>query len=130
MMTRKMRVTLEPGQSAEVKITVRNFRSRDQRHRIEVCTPPGVTAQPSILDGVVSSESRQSFPVRLFAGQAAKAGVRIAAFDITLDGKAYGQWFDFIIHVADSPAESAVGKATGRAVASGHREVMSGPYSP
>ncbi|MHC4558596.1 MAG: MBL fold metallo-hydrolase [Planctomycetota bacterium] len=95
------RVTLEPGQSAEVQIVVRNFREQDQYHCIEIRTPPGVTAEPAVLDGVVRGDSRTSFPVRLSAGQDAKAGVGISAFDITLDGKHYGQWFDFIVQVED-----------------------------
>jgi hypothetical protein len=35
--------------------------------------------------------------VRLGAGASAPAGVRIVAFDITLDGRRYGEWFDAIV---------------------------------
>ena len=93
------RVRLEPGQSAKVQVVVRNFRTRDQSHHIRVGTPPGITAQPRVLDGVVASESRRSFPVRLTATADVQPGVNLAAFDITLDGQRYGQWFDFIVQI-------------------------------
>lgn len=93
------RVTLAPGGSAEVRIVVRNFRQRDQHHRIEIHTPPGIKAQPPVLNGKVSSTSRASFPVRLRTDRNAKTGVSIVAFDVTLDGERYGQWFDMIVEV-------------------------------
>ena len=99
------RVSLEPGRSAEVQVVVRNFHKRDQRHRIEICTPPGITAKPPVLQRVVGSESRASFPVRLHAKRDAKPGVYIAAFDMTIDGQRYGQWFDFVVQVANPSAE-------------------------
>jgi len=37
--------------------------------------------------------------VRLMAGPGAAAGVGIVAFDITLDGRRYGERFDFIVQV-------------------------------
>ncbi|MBN2139037.1 MAG: MBL fold metallo-hydrolase [Sedimentisphaerales bacterium] len=104
------RVTLQPGNSAQVQVVVRNFRRRDQHHRIKICTPGGIVAEPAVLDGVVRGDSRQSFPVRLSAEQNAEAGVRIAAFDITIDEERCGQWFDFIVQVDDSRAESAIGE--------------------
>lgn len=98
------RVHLEPGRSTEVHVVVRNFHKRDQRHRIEICTPPGITVEPPVLEGVVGSQSRTSLPVRLHAKRHARPGVHIVAFDITLDGRRYGQWFDFVAHLA-SPTE-------------------------
>jgi hypothetical protein len=80
--------------------SVRNFRERDQRHRIKICTPPGITAKPPVLEGMVSSRPRVSFPLRLYAKRDARPGVHIVAFDITLDGQRYGQWFDFVARVA------------------------------
>jgi len=37
--------------------------------------------------------------VRLRAAADAPAGVHIAAFDVTLDGHRYGEWFDCIVAV-------------------------------
>ena len=59
------RVTLEPGKSAQLQVVVRNFRDLDQHHHIDICTPQGITAMPSVLEGVLSGVSSQSFPVRL-----------------------------------------------------------------
>ena len=93
------RVTLNRGASEDVELVVRNFRDREQRHRIVICTPPGIAADPPVLEGVLMKDSRQSFPVRLHASPDAKAGVHIVAFDITLDGQRYGQWFDVVVAV-------------------------------
>jgi glyoxylase-like metal-dependent hydrolase (beta-lactamase superfamily II) len=93
------RVTLEPGESVEVQVVVRNFHERDQHHHIDICTPLGITAQPPALEGIVGGTSSQSFPVRFSATPGARPGMNIAAFDITLDGKRYGQWFDMIVEI-------------------------------
>jgi hypothetical protein len=52
-----------------------------------------------VLDGTVRPGAREAFPVRLKAAEGAAAGVGIVAFDITLDGRRYGEWFDFIVQV-------------------------------
>jgi len=93
------RVTLQRGRSAEVLLYVRNFRSREQKHRIEVHTPSGLIAEPAILEGKLSGESQQAFSVRLKAGEDAPAGLAIAALDVTLDDRRYGEWFDFVVQV-------------------------------
>ena len=49
-------------------------------------------------------ESRQSFPVRLKATADAAPGVRLVAFDVTLDGQRYGEWFDLVVGVGPSTA--------------------------
>ena len=86
----------EPAQ--EVSITVRNFRDTLQRHRIVLHLPPGVTANPSVLEGSVGPKSRQSFQVKITADPAkVPAGVQMVPLDITLDDRRYGELFDFII---------------------------------
>ena len=93
------RVTLQPGESAELQMHVRNFGGRRQRHRIEVHAPPGFIVEPSVLEGELTRESREAFPVRLKAAPDAQPGVHIVAIDVTLDGERYGEWFDFIVSV-------------------------------
>ncbi|HXP59761.1 MAG TPA: MBL fold metallo-hydrolase [Dongiaceae bacterium] len=93
------RVRLARGKSAEVTVQVRNFRHRGQSHHIEIHAPPGVSTQPAALEGSLGNETRQSFPLRLTASPDAEPGVHIVAFDITLDGRRYGEWFDFIVSV-------------------------------
>jgi hypothetical protein len=78
---------------------VRNFRRDVQEHHIEIRTPPGLVAEPAFLQGKISGESQEEFPVRLKADGNASAGVSIIAIDVTLDGRSYGQWFDFIVEV-------------------------------
>lgn len=93
------RVSVRPGGSADVTLHVRNFLSRPQRHRIRMNAPPGIGVEPAILEGTVGAESSASFPLRLSATQDLKSGVYIVAFDVTLDGKRYGEWFDMVVSV-------------------------------
>jgi hypothetical protein len=93
------RVAVKPGQAETVNIHVRNFRSRKQIHRIEIHTPPDLVAEPSVLEGKLSAESRRVFPIRIKAAAAAPPGVRIVALDVTLDGQRYGERFDFVVSV-------------------------------
>ncbi len=91
------RVALKPGETRTLDLHVRNFRSRKQNHRIEVQTPPGLTAEPRILEGSLGRASRGTFPVRLTAASDVAPGVHIIALDVTLDGKRYGERFDFVV---------------------------------
>ena len=93
------RLALQPGQAETVSLHVRNFRTRKQNHRIEIHTPPGVTAEPAVLEGELGRESRRSFPIRIKASADADPGVRIVALDVTLDGHRHGEQFDFVIGI-------------------------------
>lgn len=95
------RISLKRGQSAEARVEVRNFRARAQAHRIEIHAPPGLTVEPPILEGQLARESRRSFSVRIAADTNAAPGVGLAAFDVTLDGERYGEWFDWIVNVTE-----------------------------
>lgn len=96
------RVDLSEQDAQQVQVTVRNFRSRAQRHRIELKLPAGIRAEPAVLEGTVASESRQSYPVKLSIDRgAAPSGVQIIPFDITLDDRRYGQLFDFLVRVRE-----------------------------
>ena len=82
----------------QVTVTVRNFRETPQQHRIELKLPTGLTAEPAVLEGTIDRKSRQSYPVKLTLNRSAiPPGVQIVPFDITLDGKRYGELFDFLI---------------------------------
>jgi len=89
---------VDVAQPTEVSITVRNFRDTPQQHRVALHLPPGVKAEPAALEGTVAPKSRQSFKINLTADAATlPAGVQMVPMDITLDGRRYGQIFDFII---------------------------------
>ncbi len=95
------------AKEAEVSITVRNFRDMPQEHRVRLQLPPGVQAEPSMLEGSVGPKSRQSFKIKLSADPAIlPAGVQMVPMDITLDGKHYGQLFDFIIQAKEPSTPS------------------------
>jgi len=96
------RVDFAKENTQTVQVTVRNFRSTPQRHKVELKLPPGVKAVPAILDATVEAESRRRFPVQLTIDRkAVAAGVLIIPFDITLDGKHHGELFDFIIRTSE-----------------------------
>ncbi|MCX6902603.1 MAG: MBL fold metallo-hydrolase [Verrucomicrobia bacterium] len=98
------RLMLRAGQAETVTLEVRNFRSRQQTHRVEVHLPSGLAAEPAVLEGKLARESRQSFPIRIKAAADAKAGVHIVALDVTLDGRRYGERFDFVVGIeSDNP---------------------------
>jgi glyoxylase-like metal-dependent hydrolase (beta-lactamase superfamily II) len=93
------RLKMRAGETAEVAVNVRNFRSRIQTHHVEVHAPAGLSVEPARLEGQLAAESRQAFTVRLRAAPDAKPGVQIVALDVTLDGRRYGEWFDFVVDV-------------------------------
>ncbi|MDI1311103.1 MBL fold metallo-hydrolase [Prosthecobacter sp.] len=102
------RVDFQQQRTQEVSITVRNFRDTLQQHRVELQLPPGVSADPAILTGTVGPKSRQSFKVKLTADTAQlPAGVQLVPMDITLDGRQYGQLFDFIIQAREPEKKNA-----------------------
>ena len=96
------RVDFSEGDVQEVTVMVRNFRDSPQRHRVELKLPLGVTAEPAVLEGTVDAESRQSVKVKLTVNRDATArGVQMVPLDITLDGKRYGELFDFLIRTSE-----------------------------
>lgn len=96
------RVDLSKEEEAMVKVTIRNFRDRPQKHDINLKLPPGVMAEPAQLNGEIPAKSRKAYPVKLKLDRSrSKPGVRFATCDITLNGKSYGELFDFLIRTKD-----------------------------
>ena len=94
------RVRLAPGGQSDVLIHVRNFRDRDQTHRIEIHMPPGMKCEPAVLEATLKPEMRKAFPVRLSAADSTPVGVAIVAFDVSIDSRRYGELFDMMIEIA------------------------------
>jgi glyoxylase-like metal-dependent hydrolase (beta-lactamase superfamily II) len=93
------RVPVRPGQQAEVTLHVRNFLPQPQQHHIQAHAMQGIGIEPAVLEGSVQPQSSGHFQLRLSAAADLKPGVYIVAFDATLDGRRYGQWFDLILSV-------------------------------
>jgi glyoxylase-like metal-dependent hydrolase (beta-lactamase superfamily II) len=93
------RVTVKPGESAEVDLHLRNFLNRSQNYRVEIHAPPGLVPEPSILEAELAAESRQVFPVQVRAREDLPAGLYIVALDVRLGRQRLGEWFDFIVRV-------------------------------
>lgn len=92
------RVDFTERDQQTVTVTVRNFRDAPQKHRVALQLPPGITAEPAVLEGTVARKSRQSYQVKLRVDrQKVASGVQIVPFDITLDNKRYGELFDFLV---------------------------------
>ena len=104
------RVDLSKENTQTVQVTVRNFRDTPQKHRVELKLPSGIEAEPKVLEGSVAAKSRQSFPVKLTIKDRAAlgAGVQIVPLDITLDGKRYGEMFDFVMQAKEPEPASRV----------------------
>ncbi|HOW66011.1 MAG TPA: MBL fold metallo-hydrolase [Candidatus Paceibacterota bacterium] len=96
------RVSVRPGQRVEVRLHVRNFLRGPQAHRIEIHTPPGLVAEPAVLEGRLAARTREAYPVVFKALPGASPGVHLVAFDVTLDGRRYGQRFDAIANVTEA----------------------------
>jgi glyoxylase-like metal-dependent hydrolase (beta-lactamase superfamily II) len=94
------RVNLQHDRTQEVTITVRNFRDKPQQHRVRLNLPPGIIAEPAVLEGSVAPKSRERYKITLTADPAqAPAGLQMVPMDITLDERRYGQLFDFLLQV-------------------------------
>jgi glyoxylase-like metal-dependent hydrolase (beta-lactamase superfamily II) len=93
------RLRIERGKEAEVALYLRNYRGRAEAFRVEVMTPPGVSAVPAIVEGETPAEGASRIFVKLRATDA-KPGVQMVAFDLTLDGRRLGPWYDMIVEIA------------------------------
>ena len=102
------RVDLSVAETAEIEVTVRNFRSTPVKHRVSLQVPPGLTASPAVLEGEVPAQGRVRFPVKLSLdrGRGQLLPIELIPFDITMDGRRYGQWFDFLVRTREEPSVS------------------------
>lgn len=97
------RLKLRAGGSAEVAVHVRNFRDRVQSHYLRFDAPLGLSVDPGRLEGQVPATARRAFDVRIRAAADCMPGVHLVALDVTLDGRRYGEWFDFVVEVERTP---------------------------
>ncbi len=100
------RVSLKPGSTKQVTVNVRNFLKRSQSYRIAVRCPEGLVVDRVVLEGTTSSETTLHLPILVKADAGAKSGVHIIGLDTSIDGRLYGQRFDFIIGI--NPGEKGV----------------------
>ncbi|HZE97031.1 MAG TPA: MBL fold metallo-hydrolase, partial [Planctomycetota bacterium] len=93
------RLKLKPGEAAPVILVVRNFRDRWQEHRIALDLPPGLSSDAPVVEGRIQNGTTHRMQIAVKAAPDAKPGVRIVGLDITLDGRRYGELFDFVVEV-------------------------------
>ncbi|HYG76120.1 MAG TPA: MBL fold metallo-hydrolase, partial [Planctomycetota bacterium] len=99
------RVIVQPGGEATVALRVRNFREREQTHRVDLVLPPGISATPAFVEGKQNGPGISETPIKLKATADAKRGLQLVALEITRDGQRHGQLFDFIVHVGEVQSE-------------------------
>jgi glyoxylase-like metal-dependent hydrolase (beta-lactamase superfamily II) len=87
------------GEPIELTVHVRNFLKRAEPRRIELHASPGLTVEPKVWEGTLEPESRGTFKIKVSAAADAQPGVKLVAFDITRDGRRYGELFDAIVEV-------------------------------
>lgn len=104
------RVVVKPGAAANLTVFVRNYRNHEQTHRIALHTPPGLTCEPTVLEGRLAGEGVTPHKVTLRAAANAKPGLHLVALDITRDGVRHGELFDFIAWVGDEPQPANSGQ--------------------
>jgi hypothetical protein len=92
-----------------VSLHLRNFLRHPQRHRVEIHPPADLLVEPSVWTGKLAAESRGTFSFQVKAHPNAKPGTRIVAFDVTLDGRRYGERFDLVVGVEPAPGASPPG---------------------
>jgi len=97
------RIVLPASGTAELRIRVRNYHPRPQRHRIVLQTPPDLVATPETLEGRIPDAGIESYPVSLRATADAAPGLHRIALDITRDGERHGPLFDAVVWVGDPP---------------------------
>jgi glyoxylase-like metal-dependent hydrolase (beta-lactamase superfamily II) len=96
------RSTLRADETIELALHLRNFSTDAQTKRVEIHTPPDLTAEPRVIEVALPGEGREKQTFRLTATRDAKPGVRLIAFDITRDGQRQGQLFDAIVEIQAS----------------------------
>lgn len=108
------RVTVKPGESGEVTLKVRNYHERKQSHRIQVHAPPGFTVEPTMIEATTAENSLNVYPLKIHATKDAPEGVHIIAFDVTVGGKRYGEWFDMMVQVGDKTTSASPAPMTNK----------------
>jgi hypothetical protein len=93
------RLMLERGQTAEVKILARNFSDQPTRYKVAFACPPGLVADPPLVEGTVPPKTTNTFTIQMRAKADAPEGTHVVALDITRAGVRQGQLFDFITQV-------------------------------
>jgi hypothetical protein len=107
------RLKLKKEETGEIAVKVRNYREHKQTHKITVHTPPGLVAETPVLEAVTAENSLNVYPLKIRAAKDATDGVYIVAFDTTINGKRYGEWFDMVVQVGEggTPASTPASEA-------------------
>ncbi|HVJ81578.1 MAG TPA: MBL fold metallo-hydrolase [Planctomycetia bacterium] len=92
------RTVVKAGETAEARLWVRNFFPRSEKFHLKVRTTPGFTCEPAALSIELPEGGSGWLPLK-FKGIKASPQIGVAAFDVTVAGKRYGEWFDALVQV-------------------------------
>jgi uncharacterized membrane protein len=93
------RVSLKSGGSGGIELHLRNFNQKASRYEIKVDAPLGISAEKSSFAIRLAKDSKATFPIQLRSNPDAEPGVHVVAFDVTVDGRRFGERFDCIVNV-------------------------------
>lgn len=93
------RAAVKAGERVETTLLVRNFLARGQKHRIAAHAPAGITVEPSSIEGETPAGQISRAVLRIAVAPDVRPGAHMVALDTTIDGRRYGEWFDFIVCV-------------------------------
>lgn len=93
------RLRVAAGDTATFHLIIRNHRDRVESHRIEIKLLAGWTATPLVLEGQIAAREKHKTEIVLCVSAETEPGLYLITFDISLDGRRYGEWFDMVVEV-------------------------------
>ena len=93
-----------PGETILLTLEVANHKRRAASARLEVCSPRGWKATPSVVEFDVPKRSTASAQVELRVPKSAARRQHAVAADVVFDGVAYGEVFDCLVRVSQPAA--------------------------
>jgi hypothetical protein len=93
------RLSLSPGESAQLDLHVRNFDQHPANFRVNLVLPPDLAADNPALKVQLAGQSRNILPLRLHCARDAHPGVHLVGFDVAVGKRRFGERFDCIINI-------------------------------
>jgi uncharacterized membrane protein len=93
------RLAARPGESVEARLNLRNLRNQARAFRVEARAPAGLEVRMGVAESRLGPEARTVVPFSVYVPSNTQPGIRLVAFDVTVDGERLGEWFDCIVEV-------------------------------
>lgn len=96
---RPYRSHLAIGTSTTIEVVFTNVTDTTQNLALQIHTPKGVGANPQKMSLTLKPNAHVEMPIALSTTGSAPTGVKIVAFDVTLNGLKLGEWFDCLVEI-------------------------------